>query len=338
MNRRALLKAGAAAAALAAIGGGAAFQAWRARGGRRSERITGPWPELGPRVSWLLPDLHDARMVVPDRPHDVEEARDAKRRDGVRRTRTFYVNSSARRLRGDALGPTPAPGFSRILAIGDSVTFGWGVADDESWPAQLAAELARRGKQVEVLNAGVPAQRLDAMQAWLQQVAPGLQPSVVLFTRRPYPEGQDPIGAYASVVQAAERALPRAKMHVLLPPVSRFDPHGNRVWKQEADELSRRLAGTPVLDLTETMRAAQGDRGAKLEIAGSEVRVLDEGGRVLLAAPAAQHGLPEAAYRLFEEDASVREALFFDDGHPDAEGFGHLVRALADRLGELGWA
>jgi lysophospholipase L1-like esterase len=337
LNRRAVLKAAAAALALSAVGGGAAYQQWRARQGRQSDRISGEWPELGQGAQWLLPDLHDATMVVPDRPHDVMEARDPARRAAVRRVRTFKVNTSARRLRGDTLGLLPAPGATRIVGIGDSVTFGWGVADTESWPAQLAAELGRRGRTVEVLNAGVPAQRLPTMVAWLEKLGPTLGIDVVLFTRRPYPEGPDPTATYADAVNRVRRALPRAQVHVLLPPVSRFDPHGCRVWRQESEQIGNRLGGVPVLDLTEAMRAAQGDRGAKLDLEGSTFHVRDSNGVELLTAPATPQGLPQVIYDLFEADPTLREALFFDDGHPDAEGFGHLVKTIADRLEGLGW-
>lgn len=46
-------------------------------------------------------------------------------------------------------GGEPAPGA--ILCLGDSTTFGWGVEEDEAWPAVLARETGRR-----TLNGGVP--------------------------------------------------------------------------------------------------------------------------------------------------------------------------------------
>lgn len=337
MNRRTLLKAGAAAIALSAVGGGMLFQRYRGRNGRQSDRISGEWPELGAGAQWLLPNLHDARMVVPDRPHDVAEARDASRRANVHRVRSFNVNTSARRLRGDLLGELPDAGVTRIVGIGDSVTFGWGVADDESWPAQLAAELGRRGRAAEVLNAGVPAQPLPTMVAWLEKFGPTLGVDIVLFTRRPYPGGGDPARTYAASVERVRQAMPRAKVHVLMPPISRFDPHGSRVWRQESADVAALLPGVPVLDLTEAMRAAQGTRGATLEAEGATLHLVDEHGTRLVSAPAQRSGLPPSFYQLFEDEPTVREALFFDDGHPDAEGFSHLVRTIADRLESLGW-
>lgn len=43
----------------------------------------------------------------------------------------------------------------KIVAFGDSLTAGFGVSSDESYPAQLARQLYERGFQYEVINAGV---------------------------------------------------------------------------------------------------------------------------------------------------------------------------------------
>ncbi len=43
----------------------------------------------------------------------------------------------------------------RIIALGDSLTAGYGVAPAEAFPAQLQAALTARGHDVEIVNAGV---------------------------------------------------------------------------------------------------------------------------------------------------------------------------------------
>src|SRR5262245_29171607 len=51
--------------------------------------------------------------------------------------------------------PSPKPaGVTRIVALGDSFTQGYGVAEDEAYPHALEARLAARGRRIEVLNLG----------------------------------------------------------------------------------------------------------------------------------------------------------------------------------------
>jgi acyl-CoA thioesterase-1 len=48
-----------------------------------------------------------------------------------------------------------APGDRVIVALGDSLTAGWGVAPDEAYPALLQERLEREGFRYRVVNAGV---------------------------------------------------------------------------------------------------------------------------------------------------------------------------------------
>lgn len=59
-------------------------------------------------------------------------------------------------LRGPEPGPR-RPGEKRVLVLGDSMTFGWGVAGDETFPSLLADRLTPRfPPRVVVGNAGCP--------------------------------------------------------------------------------------------------------------------------------------------------------------------------------------
>jgi lysophospholipase L1-like esterase len=338
MQRRTFLKLGASGVALAAVAGGWAWSRHRRATALRSEPITGPWPALGEGAQWLLPDLHGALVVVPDRPHEQQEALDPVRRAKVTRLRSFHVDSGPRRLRGAPFAGQPAAGVQRLLAIGDSVTFGWGVEGERSWPARLQARLLAAGHAVEVLNAGVPAQPLMIMEAYLRHEAPGLGLDGVLFTRRPPAlDGHAAIN-FAATIGRCREALPGVRFHVLLPPVSRFDPRGCAAWSEEARQVGEALGEVPVLDLTEALRAAQGSRGTGLEVAGGRQRLLDlERGEVLLEVQAPPEGLAPQIYARFEEDPTVREALFFDDGHPDADGLEVVATAVEGALERAGW-
>ncbi|MBN2483478.1 MAG: SGNH/GDSL hydrolase family protein [Candidatus Omnitrophica bacterium] len=59
-------------------------------------------------------------------------------------------------LRGQEVSLDKPQGTFRILSLGDSRTFGWGVADNQTYSYILQEELSKRtGKNIEVLNAGV---------------------------------------------------------------------------------------------------------------------------------------------------------------------------------------
>ncbi len=93
------------------------------------------------------------------------------------------INSLGLRDREVAI-PKP-PGLFRAVAIGDSITFGFGVRLEESYPKRLEARLNAgfdpSSRRVEVINAGVPATSLASYLQFLEMKGPGLQPDLVLI-------------------------------------------------------------------------------------------------------------------------------------------------------------
>jgi lysophospholipase L1-like esterase len=79
--------------------------------------------------------------------------------------------------------PKPADVF-RILVLGDSLPFGWGVAEADAFPRVLERELAARpradGKRYEVVNAGTPGFGLVEEYLWLRDHGLAMAPDVVL--------------------------------------------------------------------------------------------------------------------------------------------------------------
>lgn len=309
---------------VAALGLGLWVTRERSTAATLSDVITRPAPELDPTAQVLLPNLRGAVVVVPDRPHTPEELTAGQ----ITRTRRFLVNTNALGLRGAEV-KVPAPG-PRVLAVGDSVTFGWGVEDGESWPARLAEALGAQVPGLEVLNAGVPAQRPAAIAAWTAANARGLDVDLVLLARRPDPREADPIAAYAAAVSRVRAALGDVPLGVILPPLSTFDPDGLARMEEERARLTEALAPVPVLDLTPAFRAATPDRGVILEVRGEEQVVLrlPERAELLRARRPARGLAPDVLARL-EEDSTMVEPLFFDGGHPDAEGFRVFAEAVA---------
>lgn len=76
--------------------------------------------------------------------------------------------------------PPKAPGTFRVAALGDSLTYGYGVAAGEAWPAQL--EQALRGEfRLEVVNLGICGLQSEGMLDVLRRHLPGLEADLVLY-------------------------------------------------------------------------------------------------------------------------------------------------------------
>lgn len=93
------------------------------------------------------------------------------------------VEINARGMRGPLFQDPKPEGGTRILMLGDSVTFGFGLQDDEeTLPALLAAELAARGlREVEVLNAGVGGWSPWQEATFLEREGAALDPDLVIL-------------------------------------------------------------------------------------------------------------------------------------------------------------
>jgi lysophospholipase L1-like esterase len=114
------------------------------------------------------------------------------------------VTINGQRFRGAReYAAPPAAGVTRLAVLGDSMTFGWGAEDDETYPAQLESILNRTvargrttaatrepesgarprpGDGVEVINAGYPGTCLGEKVAWYVHGVRPFRPSLVVLT------------------------------------------------------------------------------------------------------------------------------------------------------------
>src|SRR5262245_16867203 len=102
-------------------------------------------------------------------------------RPNVRNITVFgdrFLNTNSKGLRGSLeFDYARRPGVKRVLALGDSYTFGDGVSDDETF----AYALSRLLPDTEVLNLGVHGYGHDQMLLYLKQEGIKYRPDVVLL-------------------------------------------------------------------------------------------------------------------------------------------------------------
>jgi lysophospholipase L1-like esterase len=93
-----------------------------------------------------------------------------------------FVTTNSRGFRGREVEIPKPPGRLRIVALGDSVTFGWGVNDADTFCNQLELQLRaqRPGLDLDVVNLAVPGYWTRQEVTLLKRHLAELQPDVVL--------------------------------------------------------------------------------------------------------------------------------------------------------------
>ena len=300
--------------------------------------------EVGARL--LRPEVLDRRNTAsftrsgdePGQPELIPGAENPRFEGGAVR-----VNSLG--LRGPELGERAA---TRVLAVGDSVTFGFGVAEHEAWPAQLAEAL---GEGVEVLNAGVSGAGLKGYVSVLRRRCAQLEPdlAIVGLTLNDvavYPEpGDEPLRTGARLAErshvvggvepylrgTAEReglaADPTFRLVALGPESERLE----RAWSDTEEQLGalRRQAercGVPwVLTAfpVEPQLADDGDTRPQARLAA-----LADGVQLIDLLPAFREARHEGLFL-----GSDGEAL--DPVHPSPRGHAVAAEVVAEAISEL---
>jgi hypothetical protein len=92
----------------------------------------------------------------------------------------FSTNAQGLRMEEDLQNPKPT-GIFRILIVGDSFTFGYGVEQGQSYPRQLQRYLDPKGDRLEVINAGFASgYTLTTEYLFTREMAEEWQPDLVL--------------------------------------------------------------------------------------------------------------------------------------------------------------
>jgi hypothetical protein len=273
-------------------------------------------------------------------------------------TETSHTNALG--MRGTAEVGLKRPGELRVLAVGDSFTYGHGVEDDQTYPAVLERLLRERGRDARVLNAGVPGYSTDQEYTYVVRDGLALAPDLLLLgvhcsdvsdnyesslfdvtdgrlVRRG--AGSTRMYQLGSVVGAIPSWVRRTRTFDLL--VATFDWHDPTPARPAVADLDAWSYEKMRLEITElAMRA--GARDTRLAVVLMPCKkMLDPGAPDPygpLAANLAAAGVPVLtsmpALRATAPDVA---ALFFRaDPHLNARGDRELAGAIADFVEERG--
>jgi len=241
--------------------------------------------------------------------------------------------------------PLRAEGTFRVIALGNSCTFGVGVADDETWPRLLEKEMRRfHGADAEVLNAGVPGYTAYQGLRWLAARGLALRPDLVLLCF-----GFNDAATWASrtdretarALDARRRAAPLLRRSALAAGLARaaralLAGKGGGEENGGADETPRLPPGDFVRTLVEAKKLCEA-RGVPVVYLIWPFRKQKEEGNADLIAY--QPGVVAAAREaeaplisLIEPFLRAEGDLFVDNIHPNAAGCSTAGAAIATRL------
>lgn len=270
---------------------------------------------------------------------------------------SFRLRTNALGFRGPEVALDKPVGTFRIVVLGDSVAFGWGVDDEVTFLRRFERELAQTavdGVRFEVVNTGHPMYDTTQELALLREIGLDLAPDLVLLVyvvndveptrdvveehllgRRPdpaeaLPERPDPWTRAADLLQGILPATatllrlqsdPVARFLAAVPPGTRYTPEnfgkGPRGWRRSQQAL---LA----------MRDLCGTRGVPFV-------VLDHSRPPLEALPpfCRDHGIPCFDFRFDDDELALPIYNSRLDTHSNARGHELLLRkllAIAPRL------
>jgi lysophospholipase L1-like esterase len=225
-------------------------------------------------------------------------------------------------------GPELRDGPLRILALGDSCTWGWRVGQNESYPAVLQQVLDQQygDGRYQVINAGVPGYTSYQTLVALQEKGLPLKPDIVIIA-----VGFNDLfktGDVERQIASERRFMPLLKLDDLLLDTSRMYRWVR--WQAAAATNEQAVRVTP--------EGYQRNMRAMVEMARAQ------GAHVLLLS--FWHPLTnDQPYRLAMISAAESEKapLVTYDGplidvvHPTPEGYAILVRAIVDALRAEGW-
>jgi lysophospholipase L1-like esterase len=285
------------------------------------------------------------------------------------------VEINSKGLRDREIPYEKSPGTYRILALGDSWTFGFRMNEPDAYPRQLERDLVERAhargdlRQIEVINAGVIGYSTDQEAAYLRVEGWKYQPDLVLVNYYPVNDTHNKLASYQRRAQIRD-------LHPLLLRIYEFPKtlYLRQFWKGARRTLKEkfrvaRAGGDPKAALEDwTSGYKEGARGweaveTALADIGAQARERKVPVLVVLLPdtqdleryndrfhpkiePMVSAAVAAAGLDFFDLAATFapyagreEEVRYGRLRHPNAHGYGIIARAVADQIGRryLGW-
>ncbi len=256
-----------------------------------------------------------------------------------------HIRTNSEGFRGLDLREREDPADLRLLLLGDSVTFGYGVPEDATIGARLRAGLqaALPGRKVEVLNAGVPGytslQGLHLLRRLGERVAPD-----VLIVSFGFNDARDMFASDQEIMDVGRstmsirRVLYASRLYRLLrsvlvrspeveggAPVARVGPERYMANLAEMTAWARRHGVTPIFWEPPFQRPTLQPFGPASFTLHDSVAVYRRGMRRV----ARSEGVTCVSVPpLTEAHAATNGTLFLDPAHPNPDGLAIVAEAL----------
>ncbi len=280
---------------------------------------------------------------------------------GKRFENDIDVAINAYGLRGPEWTRDKPAGVRRIMALGDSSVYGFGVEDDEVFTARLGQAM---GESVQVINAAVPGYSTYQTINLLQIRALSLEPDLLLvgciWSDNNFDSfvDRDLLAAYSTFrnhrARAVKETLKRSSLYTILDyklRVLRKFPEDRRVgWMIGRGEKigQRRVPIQEYAANLEIITELAHDAGAEVAFMvlpnREDLTMVHQSGaawdpyRQVMRDTATRHGAPLMYLpELFEETGLEADELFLDEMHPTAKGHALWADLVLETLDELSW-